>query len=206
MSYLEWLVQPSSKIKEPFERMRARFLSMLLIGRGFGLLGIAALFMTADYWGLQPIEVALEGGLFFNLVAYGVSRTKNFRFAAYLIILESMFGVPYVIYRVPVSDVIAAAPYWLSLGTLISSLVLPTRQTIFFTFTSALGFLFMAFVVPPTSLPLLGATLIYFFISSMLAAIGSAMRDTSERTIQAESRERRGPPAEMPKRNRASGE
>ncbi|MGZ3721720.1 MAG: hypothetical protein ACXVA9_02240 [Bdellovibrionales bacterium] len=192
MDFERTLIKPSGKIHDAIESGRAKLLSVLLIGRGVGLIAIAIMLSVSEFTGLESVNQALYSGVVVNLLAYGISRTRHFRLAAYIIILETMIAVPVVVYRLPMPDVIAAAPYWMTFGTLISSLILPVRQTILFTLLSVLSFFFMSLVVPETSLPALGAALVYFGLSSLLAAIGTAMRDNMEKV---HARERRGPPA-----------
>jgi len=177
MEFLNRLLKPSRKITSVLEQNRAKLLTILLLGRAIALASVVIIIRDADFTGLQAATQALWFALTINILAYVLSRTTYYRVAACLIILETIIGTPVVVYRMPTLDVIAAAPYWMTFGTLLSSLVLPVRYTIAFTFLSILGFLAMSFVVPEDNLPSLAASLVFFGLCSLLAAFGTAMRD-----------------------------
>lgn len=175
MTLTDIVLRPSLKLQDRVESRQARFLSALLLGRAVGLLVVTVFVGMADLPALGPAAQALNLAMFLNIFAYALSRSAYYRFAAYLVIAETLISVPLVAYRAPIVEVFMSAPYWMALVPMMSAAVLNIRSTLIVTILGAISFAVMSSIIPDGHLPGLGAAFVFFSIAALLAGAASTL-------------------------------
>lgn len=167
-----WIVRPSRGIKDPYERDSARLFVYYLLVRV-----AVALFLWGILHSKRVLVPAAPIALMLNFVAYGVTRTKYWRWGAWLVFLTSLVHVSFIcLTNHSVTSVVALE--FLGLNIIVSSLVLPIRQSVLLAGLTIATFAYIAVNGPDLNLPLT-ATILIVSVNSGLVLFGSRLREKS---------------------------
>lgn len=146
----EGFTRPHASIQEFGQRRRAHLLSSLLIAQLFlGILILLSLPLinpTPEFERIHaPIYWMGFSGMFIILVAYILSRTRYYLLAAWISIGTTLL-VFFIMSVISPDSIII--PYFLILGVLLSSLLLPLRATILVLASTLTGIALLPLVLP----------------------------------------------------------
>ena len=183
MNLYDSFISASKRLTETHLRYRAETLASMLIFRQFTIFT-----MVAYYSATSPANFKIMCGVAVtNVIAYLLSRTRKFEWAAYMTILEPMIAIPNAVYHdhTNLSAALGSTTI-LVVGPVLSSLVLPIRQTILVIAGSCISYLVIYLNVDPASKEIVIVQFSAVNSVGCLALLGTWIRDRNERAIQTE--------------------
>lgn len=183
MDIKKLLTGASVHVKDLKERPKAELLSALLLCRLAAVLILMATFIMTS----NPTAHLLMGVSAVNVVAYVLSRTKLYRIGAYLVLLDPVCAVPISAFNDPENlNATIGGGMWLGLGTVMSSLILPPRQTTALIVATAGVFAILICKVDSAYFVLTVSESVAVMAISFLALVGTNIRDKSDHLLQVE--------------------
>lgn len=184
LQHWDLLTAPSKRIQKPQDAQAAHILSSVLILYVTCLIAVVEI-PPLLIPGLVPEVVHQIGhiSILLYLALYTLSRTRYFRLAAYgclALLFVSVFTTVIVDRRL---EIIHGSYGWLTIGTLICSIVLPFWQSALFAALNAVGIAVLAFALPETHFKSLFIDLPPITILSALILTGAALRNRAERNL-----------------------
>lgn len=182
MELLDKMFKPWNPTLDATDARRATLLALLLLSRLVAV-SILCIFLIVS------AEVN-EPGIYFavvaNVFAYIISRTKHYKWGAWLIIVQTLVAAPVTLQQIHKSDLVLMSPMWLSIGIFISALVLSIKETLLTMILTILTFLYLLFIVPAAYASHIEVQGIFCIVLGLLALASNYMRDFSEKQIQEE--------------------
>jgi signal transduction histidine kinase/CheY-like chemotaxis protein len=171
-------------INDPRDSNRIKLLSTMLLARGIVFI---AIFVYLYFVGPRDAGIFAIILFFINLTAYLAARIRYYNLAIAMITFDGIFVIPYAVVTSSNLDVsVSAGPVWLTLSTLISSLVMPLAYSIVTLVGLILAFVIMALNLDPSYVHVLGSIFLYSITISILSLFGTVLRDKSEQLLEIE--------------------
>lgn len=187
MDLMKLFISTSPKIESSQIRTRAKILIILVLCRTLVTLSLCVFFLFAEVKDRAFVLSLLTTVLALNFVAYLTSRTRFYKMGAAFIIIEPLIAVPVGVLNNPSVTSLLSATVWLSLGPLISSLVLSNRLTILSITATLVPFIVMFSWLPQQQLRnVLYVQFVFTMASSVLALLGTTLRDRANQDLELE--------------------
>ncbi len=167
-----WLVEPSSFVQEPDARRQVRLLLSLLVivipVFTFGTISI--LLQTSDNW---PIALMLGGAAVVDTVAYGLGRTKSYRWGMYLTLgcFSVLPVVGLLMMGVYDSHMITLAFMWAIAPVLVGSILLSYRSLVLLMVMNVLMLLSLPVLIREVALGDIASVLSFMILISGLVLV-----------------------------------
>ncbi|MCX6119133.1 MAG: ATP-binding protein [Proteobacteria bacterium] len=177
------LLRCSRTITEPIARRNATLLVILLLLRTLALIVIIVYlnYISTDgfsIYGLFPLSA--------NVIGFFIARSRYYQIAAWLVIAEGLVGLPLIVSLNPSLLGVVTAPLGVSFIVVLSSLVLPFRQTLITLFLSILSIAVIWLTTPMELHQPLGALVAVSGFSTILVIIGTYLRERADHLLEEE--------------------
>jgi signal transduction histidine kinase/CheY-like chemotaxis protein len=167
---------------DPQELNRIKLLSVMLLGRLIVFICVIAYLFVMGPRDAITYAVVL---VLINLAAYFAAHFRYYNLAMAMITFDGLLVIPLAVVTSSNLDVsVSAGPVWLTLSTLISSLVMPLAYSIITIFGLILAFIIIALNLNPSYYHMLSSVFIYSFTISLLSLFGTVLRNRSERLLE----------------------
>lgn len=184
MNFHRIFIEASDRLEEKHIQARAEILTWLLAFRIFPVLMMIYFFHSAGE--MENFEIMIGVGTV-NAFCYLLSRTRHFTLAAYITILEPMIAMPNAVLHNPHNlGAGLGGSVALVIGPVLSAAVLPIRHTVFVILGTCISYCAIYLAIDPAYRTFVVVQLSAILSVACLAFLSTWLRDTYERSLQAE--------------------